>query len=608
MSWRVDTPPAATTGNTERMRMLNMALERGTTDEVANDPLQAPGNESAQHEDYSDIWQEEASRSSESLDAPASPKVQDLFESNLIAPARGKLPRTWRRTSGHHFQYSDEAESPQQAEADEQNVAELSAANLRSTHTEEEVLHEQDTPSEASDDTGIFFQSNLPNIFSKRHSKELKRKKADKLDLTLLMNEGQSMAPESSPPVPNKKSSSGTKNNPFLDTPPRFNAHLSSPKKSSPLRMELRESDISSLSPSHLREESSLPLPQSSPFHTHVEGISAFSVASDQRQLQLEMADVTASSIRRVRNEADEYLDAYEPQERSLDYIEEVTEPSRTWHRNTTVMASSPPQMKMLSPTRKRRPLFGTPEGPTDVFEQGKEDEQRSNNSNTQLETPPESSPSQVPPISEDPSSRPTGLLTRMTSSLWSAVTKPTPPTTTAPTTTTTLLPHPLLAKITPLPKLEPWTKTHYKTLDRLYKVQYKHETVFCPSANPPTPLSQTNAALLQSFLDLTGKPYIGAKFSAWGYEMDLTPELIVLCALFMELLSLDSIAEYETLKGREIELGDCAPGRMGEKIQAEEVVRRLATVVLGEEVRRDEKMGVEIDRSVGLEVEWPGR
>lgn len=78
-----------------------------------------------------------------------------------------------------------------------------------------------------------------------------------------------------------------------------------------------------------------------------------------------------------------------------------------------------------------------------------------------------------------------------------------------------------------------------------------------------------------------------------------------MLCQVFVELMSLENIQAYEALKGREIELGDCMPGKAGESIGAEEVARRLATVILGEEVRRDEKAGVEIDRTRGLEVRW---
>lgn len=85
-----------------------------------------------------------------------------------------------------------------------------------------------------------------------------------------------------------------------------------------------------------------------------------------------------------------------------------------------------------------------------------------------------------------------------------------------------------------------------------------------------------------------------------------MTEELVVLCQVFCELMSLDSIEAYEALKGREIELGDCVPGRSGVKIEAVEVMRRLATVILGDEVRADEREGVQIDRSKTLEIRWP--
>lgn len=52
--------------------------------------------------------------------------------------------------------------------------------------------------------------------------------------------------------------------------------------------------------------------------------------------------------------------------------------------------------------------------------------------------------------------------------------------------------------------------------------------------------------------------------------------------------------------------MGDCVPGKSGQLISADNVMRRLATVVLGDEVRADEKEGVEIDRSKTLEIRWP--
>lgn len=602
MSWRIDTPPVAT-GNTERMQGISIADELKGIPGKVNEFKQREISNPVQQEDYSDIWQEEASRSSNSAETDAAPQVQDLFEPGPSAPARGKLPRTWRRKSGNHFQYSDEAESPQAP--DSARLGEVQQAAVEEARNEEAA--EEDAASDATDDTGMFFQSNMPAIFSNRHSRDLKKRKADKLDLTLLINEGESLMPESSPPVVTKGPSSGTKTNPFLNTPPRFSAFPTSPHKSSPLRREIRGSDISSEAHSQfVEEESSLPLAQSSPFHTYVDGESKVSIASDQRQLQMEMGDVTDSTICRVRKEADGYLDAYEPQERSLNEIEEVTEPSRTWLKDTNVVASAPSPMKMLSPVRKRVPLFrDTPEKSRAVPQLVVEPDTTSQ-SGVQDKTA--ASSTLQPTVMDDsnetaPSQRPTGLLTRMTSSLWSAVAKPAPAVTLA---STKPAPHPILAKLAPLPKIEPWTKTHYKTLDKLYSVSQKHPSLFSPSVTPATPLSRTNAHLLNKFRAANKQPYIGAVFSAWGYEFDMTEELVVLCQAFCELMSLESIEAYETLKGREIELGDCVPGKSGELISADEVMRRLATVILGEEVRADEKAGVEIDRSKGLEVHWP--
>ncbi|KAH6489692.1 hypothetical protein HBI55_158170 [Parastagonospora nodorum] len=588
MSWQLDSPPAA---NINSERRHSVAMEDQPEQSHGSAQIQSVAHAVTQvhEEDYGDIWQEEASRSSNSAGTDNVPQVQDLFEPGPVAPARGKLPRTWRRESGNHFQYSDEAESPQQHAPVQKELVE-DEHEENEVDDDEDMSEEDDPVSDGSDDTGMFFQSNMPNIFSKRHSRDLKQRKTEKLDLTLLMNEGASLVPESSPPVATKKSSPATKTNPFLNTPPRFSGFPSSPHKSSPLRRELRSSELSSEAHSRFHEESSLPLPQSSPFHTYVDGESKISIASDQRQLQMEMGDVTASSIRRVRNEADGYLEAYEAQERSLNEIEEVTELSRT---HISKVASSPPRMKMLSPVRKRVPLFQpAPAKPIESLRRDNESESTTETASSSLSV---QQPSAVAAQPEAPQQRPT-VLTRMTSSLWSTVTRQ----------DKVVKPHPILSKLSPLPKVEPWTKTHYKTLDRLYAINQKHLALFSPNITPPTPLSQTNAHLLQKFLNKNKQPYVGAVFAAWGYEFDMTEELVVLCQVFCELMSLDSVKAYETLKGREIEMGDCLPGKAGDLIDAEEVMRRLATVILGEEVRADEKEGVKIDRTRGLEIRWP--
>ncbi|KAH7383267.1 hypothetical protein BKA66DRAFT_529864 [Pyrenochaeta sp. MPI-SDFR-AT-0127] len=613
MSWRVDTPPVTTTSHDHLPSVNNSQDSRDNVRETKL-PVPADASDPLQHDDYSDIWQEEASRSpnSPAMEDPVEPKpsqlqLQDLFtDDGPIRPARGKLPRTWRRTSANNFQYSDEAEPPQEQLQAHAEVVELGfdqyvkgkARLVEAPTSGDDEVEDDESTSDASDDTGMFFQSNMPNVFNKQRSLERRQRKAEKQSLSSLLNESESLLPESSSPVAVKKSSSATKTNPFLDTPPHFPGYLSSPKKSSPLRREVRGSDISSDSPRRIEDESTLPLVQSSPFRTFVDGESALSTASDQRQFRVEMEGSTTSSIQRVRDEANEYLDAYEPQERSLNEITEVTEPSRTWHRDTTIIPSSPPQrnqsfaQSMLSPTRRPVPLFNNSQGSiqrpsltTEITEGGKGED----SSSPAAQAPSNAAPAQQP---QEPS---TGLFSRLSSNLFEALSGPAAP-----------APHPILARFVHLPKIEPWTKTHYKTLDKLYTTHLKHPALFSSSLIPATPLSQTNMYLLNKFLSNNKKSYVGATFSAWGYSMLMSEELVVLCAVYMQLLSLADIDEYERVSGRDIQMGDCGPGRPGDVIKGEDVVNRLATVVLGEAVRRDEKVGKKVDKRGALSIEWP--
>ncbi|KAF1845412.1 uncharacterized protein K460DRAFT_366297 [Cucurbitaria berberidis CBS 394.84] len=630
MSWRIDTPPVVIT-SAQRERFENASNERRRLLRGRETANAGEATQRTQQDDYPDIWQEEASRSSNSLEEEDVPpevslQLQDIFaDDGVVKPARGKLPRTWRRKSANNFQYSDEAESPQQLSPPQTKSSEPVSASVHEgkaklaeiTVAEDGEMEDDDEEeedsyaSDASDDTGMFFQSNMPNIFKNNRATELKQKKVDKPSLSTLLNEGESLVPESSPPVATKNSLSATKTNPFLDTPPRFPGLPTSPNKSSPLRRELRGSDISSDSPYRITDESSLPLPQSSPFHTIVDGESMLSVASDQRQFRVEMEGSTTSSIRRVRNEANEYLDAYEPQQRSLNEITEITEPSRTWHKDTTVVLPSPPPKQesfaqsMLSPTRRPVSLFsshreshqmaaampmhaedGTEETGTDessVYE----DTDASSNSGAQ--------PSNSTEPTEQHEQPTTGIFSRLTSTLFEALSRP-----------ATAAAHPILSRLTPLPRIEPWTKTHYKALDKLYTTHLKHPALFSPSIKPATPLSQTNTDLLNQFLSTSKHAYVGAVYSVWGYSMVMSEELVVLCAVYMQSLSLKGIDEYENFNQREIQMGDCAPGRSGDAIRGDDVVKRLATIVIGEAVRRDEKAGKEIHRRGALTVAWP--
>ncbi|RAR16533.1 hypothetical protein DDE83_000098 [Stemphylium lycopersici] len=607
MSWRADTPPRVNASRTQHDMNMGSAQEEKDTEKPA------------QHEDYGDIWQEEASRSFNSADpeeAPAakSSEVIDLFtDASVVRPARGKLPRTWRRKKTSDSRHGNEVESAQEPEPehvqDEPETTPQAADNdqvdeANSPQSEVRSIQEGESGAggEESDDAGMFFQSNIPNVFNQKRPSRFEnrrqgRQEKEKVSLSELLDQGESFVPESSPPMVTKKTSPPTKGNPFLDTPPRFAALMSSPKKSSPLRRELHSGDISTSSVQQF-EESTLPIAQSSPFRTIVDGDSKISAASDQQQFRMEMEGNTASTIIRVREEANEYLDAYEPQERSLNEITEVTEPSRT-HQDRSLLPSSPPKMQQrfeqrLLSARKPSPLSKAVE--RSPIPQTRQDSAHHQNLQV-VDSSPDISVSEESETSHKAGDRPT---TRhdLTASVKSAPPCPFPP-----------APHPILSRLNPLPKIEPWTRTHYKALDKLYTTHLKHPALFCPSNVPPTPLSSTNGYLLRRFLAANGNlPYVGATFHAWDYSMLMTAELVVMCSVFVELMSLESEEEYEQVTGKRLQVGDCAPGRVGDLITGEEVMRRLATVVMGESVRRDERAGRAIDRSQGLQVEWPRR
>ncbi|KAJ4295269.1 hypothetical protein N0V90_007280 [Kalmusia sp. IMI 367209] len=522
------------------------------------------------------------------------PHIQDLFAPDgFTRPARGKLPRTWRRESSGDFQYSDEAEvsemiTPPPTESDESPALEVDKekSRLLQSTVVEELEDEFEDESDRSDDTGMFFQSNMPHLFRKKGSSKLERKsQTQKVDLTSLLD--QSLLPESSPP-PASQTPVMNKQNPFTSIPPQFSTLLSSPVKGSPLRQELRGSDISSGSAQQLFDESTLPLAPSSPFHTFVEGDTARSMASDQRQLMRELGE-TDSSLRRIRDEADDYLDAYEPQERTLHDLTEVTEPSRTWHKDTTRLTSSPPKQileeSILRSDRTHVPLFkGHSSSNTQlshyVLSPG------SNNASDKATTT-----ATARTINKEPALPSAGISSHLSSAPSTAMRTAFSPS------------HPALKKLDYLPKVEPWTKTHYKVLDALYQLYKKQPKTFSPTNSVNADI---NAALLSDFLKTTELPFIDARYRAWGYSVIFTGPLVVLCAAYMQLLTLEDMSEYENLAGKEIQIGDCGPGAIGDEIVAEKVVERLATIILGEAVRRDEKKGKMVDKSGWLKVEWP--
>lgn len=544
-------------------------------------------------EGVSDIWQDEGSRASDSPE-PASTETSSSQEPDLFiesAASRSGRGRFKRRTA-RQVQSDDtraQQHSPSSSQSSEPTTSSDNNGKERTVGvaTPPAEAQEQDDSmtSETSDDTGMFFQSNMPAVYGKKR-RDRRQPKTDKLDLSLLLNEGESLQPEPSP----EKKAAPAQPNPFLDTPPRFAVLPTSPKKSSPLRRELHNSDITT--PSR-HDESTLPLARSSPFHTRVEGDSMLSTASDQRQLLAEMegVDVTSNSIRVLRAEADDYLDAYSHQDRSLNEIEEVTEYSRTIQGNSSVMPSSPPT---AGPKFVQHAAFSS-YTPSSVSKRAQSDNPSEATPtplarDTALESDlfAESSFVSTSSAGRSDGVRAAAQLQRESS---------------ASTDSSPKRAHPILSKFSHLPRIEPWTKTHYKTLDKLHAAHLKYPSLFCSLTIPPTTRSRANAALLASFAAVTEKNYVGAQVSAWGYAFTMTPELITLCEVFMHLLTLSSVEDYERLAGRAIEMGDVGPGRSGEKITREEVMRRLCTVVLGDFVRADEKKGFKVKKAGSLEI-----
>jgi hypothetical protein len=569
----------------------------------SHEPGEATTNEA--REDYSDLWQEEGSRTSDSPESASAVKdtlsqEPDLFIDSVSGGSgRSRFNRRFQRRNARQIRGDDGANDPQLPNSPRTESAEPASNGLdkgkvkmaEDGTADREAAEQDDTiASEASDDTGMFFQSNMPSVLDKKRRSDRGQSKADKLDLSLLLNEGEGLQPEPSP----EKHAAPTQPNPFLDTPPRFAGFPSSPTKSSPLRRELRGSDISSNTPSQLRDESTLPLAQSSPFHSRIEGDSMLSTASDQRQLLAEMAgvDVTDHSVRLLRDEANEYLDAYEPQERSLNEIEEVTEYSRTLQGDSSMMPSSPPPARQnfvqhaasstYTPSSiARQPLFesGSELTPTPLARESAAEREATTDSSF---------------VSTSSAGRSDGLRAAAQLQRESSASASVPSPSRA---------HPILSKFSPLPRIEPWTKTHYKTLDKLHAAHLKYPTLFCSLTVPSTTLSRANAALLSTFAATTEKNYVGAQVSAWGYTFIMTSEIITICEVFMHLLSLGSIEEYERTSGRGIEMGDVAPGKNGDDIGREEIMRRLCTIVLGEYVRDDEKKGFKVKKTGALRI-----
>ncbi|KAF2276717.1 uncharacterized protein EI97DRAFT_432965 [Westerdykella ornata] len=672
-----------------------VADEREEVEGRDNEP-QSTVTAQEQGEDYSDIWQEEASRSM--TDDAGSSEVQNrrgpnsrktrkgksktpdaLPNGGPIEPPRAKLPRTRRPK----FQYSDEAEEEQQeldvASSRVKSAQESTKQNQMHRAVQDSAMRDVDGGvSEISEQSGVFFH---PEVLTTRPERERKIQRIEDVSMSLLLDDGEASVPVSSPvlqtqssgasrypspkslspegkissnppavdekkqaslpadegqslnlssPAPINRTPTTSKPNPFKDTPPRFTPRQFTPARSSPLRQELRGSDAESSF-----DESSLPV--SSPFRTQVD-MSNISIASHEQQLLQEMEGVTDSSIVRVRREADARAEAYGSPYRTLHEIEEVTEVSRS-EKLSIVMPSSPPVR--LSEAAGHSSVLGDGTRESTLLDDGDsfmaepmdssilnskrkhvrialEDERTPTSSRRKtarhVSRPAKKVPviASAPHVEEDPtsgrsgssSSSSGGILNRLGSTLpgtrGTSTAQATSPSSSSPRPPT----HPVASRFAPgLPKANPWTKTHYKTLDTLFHLHRKDATLFDPVS------SAVNAALLDHFLSQPGNDkFLGAIYTSWGYSVTITEPLVVIAAVYLcNILVLKDGAEYEKRSGRALERGDVGPGRAGARITAEAVMERLATVVMGRALRRDERRGVKVRKEGRLQVVWAG-
>ncbi|KAJ9631934.1 hypothetical protein H2203_000335 [Taxawa tesnikishii (nom. ined.)] len=370
-------------------------------------------NQTATEQDDGDIWQEEASRSIEE-DQPTQESLQpgDLFLDDLpVKPRRSKLPRTWRRTSGHDFHYSDspEPEALEIRKLSEPTTAEsrIGSEAMTPTTTEDEQRLDcsddgseeeiREHPSQTNnrvlspfsdsggsatdvDDTGCFWQSNMPSVCGGREesglcNENLDVKRPSHNAFTVSYLEG---GLDSSPLRDTVIESSPVKHNQAIRSPnlPRSSKIRTSPLASSSVRQtevkspgEVSDSRVTSDARQLLNGLSARQPASGTVNHSSDRSISEVdtshesSVASDARQLMNELAEQQRRTVVEILASEEELTSVMTPSE---DVWEEETERSyeENLNRNSTVRVAvnfndSTLDSSLLVPKKAYSPLFG---------------------------------------------------------------------------------------------------------------------------------------------------------------------------------------------------------------------------------------------------------
>lgn len=208
--------------------------------ELQQDTPQYGSPQQEESEEAKDIWQEEASRSIDDDEDDATPPI---FRDELyVKPRRAKLPGTWRRTSQANFHYSDSPE-PEDVSTRKVSAATSASGIMTPPITEDERLtegvmtpgdesesdeagedsdedqeakHAKERPDEdearstirsnqsqksnfstETDDTGGFWQSNLPAVFNRPSTRRARTTISPDTALNLDLSVDESFSPGS---------------------------------------------------------------------------------------------------------------------------------------------------------------------------------------------------------------------------------------------------------------------------------------------------------------------------------------------------------------------------------------------------------------------------
>ncbi|KAF2773198.1 hypothetical protein EJ03DRAFT_123592 [Teratosphaeria nubilosa] len=561
------------------------------------------------HAEDDDLWQEEASRSLEDESEQHQPRsrrqrrraeeqksaqhegrpesLTNIFGTGPVKPPRAKIPRTWRRTSGMDFQYSDSParveplDVPKKRDHSTGGESRASSGVLTPPSTGDEAerdarggqeggrdttdasftrpdavasrieqapdnagdlsISEEDTSPDA-DDTGLFWQSNMPQVYRRPQQRPRPQRQQRAMDLSELLGLGKDSSPakpvtrgEALTSAQAQVSSSPNSRQSLRTRPVDGKVNVNTTKLiNSPLRKSLlKSSKLHGGSPVASSSRSGDVSRHDASFQSGDQSTTAMesfaSKESDQRQLLGEMAvEQVASQKRgsgfRQRNAPSEHIS--EDEDDSFDHDHDMQEYEEEEYDEESRDQDEPhhnePSHSSLSEHTPHEPSRSYEErlnldSPTKI-------KVHFNDSSSLLHPHRSTKPLTNPPTPHSPPTitlvakqqPPPTLLSRLTTTFWSAVMRPTGPTSLPPPPLTPepIFPPSLRAHIRSrygvLPSTHPWTMQHMRTLHRMLNstTSHKPDSIIPVPGSSPLP-SHLRHEIGRAQTSITGYRYI---------------------------------------------------------------------------------------------------